>query len=57
MQIDSTYPDVNLTINEELLEAGVLAVNFVQHEAGSGVREVDLCQIMPGEIFFEVQQP
>ena len=50
MQIDSTYPDVNLTINEELLEAGVLAVNFVQHEAGSGIREVDLCQIMPGEI-------
>lgn len=41
---------MNLTINDELLAAGVLAVNLRKTDIGSGVREVDLYQIMPGTI-------
>lgn len=41
---------MNLTINDELLEAGVLAVNLRKTDIGSGVREVDLYQILPGMI-------
>lgn len=37
-----------MTINDDLLQAGVLAINFLKMDTGSGVREVDLCQIMPG---------
>ena len=54
MQIDRTYPDVNLTINEELLDAGVLAVDLRKTDIGSGVREVDLYQVMPGMISYSI---
>jgi hypothetical protein len=37
-----------LTINYELLDAGVLGVNVVKIDSGSGVKEVDLYQILPG---------
>ncbi len=39
---------MNLTINNELLDANVLAVNVMKADSGSGVREVDLYQIIPG---------
>ena len=39
---------MNLTINNELLDANVLAVNLMKADSGSGVREVDLYQITPG---------
>lgn len=41
---------MNLTINDELLEAGVLGVNLRKTDIGSGVREVDIYQILPGMI-------
>lgn len=47
-KIDKTSPVVNLTVNDELVEAGVLAVNLMKSDLGSGVREVDLYQVMPG---------
>lgn len=39
-----------LTVNNDLLDAGVLAVSLRKIDSGSGVREVDLYQIMPGII-------
>ena len=48
LQIDGSYPEVSLAINEDLLNAGVLAVNLIKNDSGSGVKEVDLYKIMPG---------
>ncbi len=39
-----------MTVNDELLEAGVLAVNFMKTDLGSGVKEIDLLQILSGKI-------
>lgn len=42
-----------MTINEELPNASVLAINLRKTDSGSGVREVDLYKIVPG-IYFNV---
>ena len=44
-------PEVNLTVNTELLDAGVLAVNLRKSDSGSGVRTVDVYQVMPGSLY------
>ena len=36
-------------MNNELLDAGVLAVTLNKSDLGSGVQGVDLYQILPGE--------
>ena len=48
LQIDRTYPEVSLTINEDLLDSGVLAVNLMKNDSGSGIKNVDIYKIMPG---------
>ena len=47
-QIDKIHPEVNLTINDELLDANVLAVNINKTDSGSGVKNVDLYRINNG---------
>ena len=54
LQIDRSYPEVNLAINDDLLDAGVLAVNLMKNDTGSGVREVDLYRIMPGMLLIYI---
>ena len=39
---------MNLSINSELLTAGVLAVNVEKRDNGSGVRGVDLYKVLSG---------
>lgn len=39
---------MNLTVNTELLDANVLAVNVMKTDSGSGVKEVDIYQVLPG---------
>lgn len=39
---------MNLTINEDLLDAGVVAVNIRKFDPGSGVKNVDIYKVMPG---------
>ncbi len=43
---------MNLTVNEVLLNAGVLAVSLLKKDTGSGIKEVDLYRVMPGNLLF-----
>lgn len=47
-KIDNEYPAANLTISDELLEGGIMAVDISKRDSGSGVKEVDIYKVTPG---------
>ena len=58
LQIDSALPSANLTLVDDLVKAGTLAVNINKFDNGSGVRDVDIynklrkCTYTSQDIFF-----
>ena len=42
LQIDAGLPSVNMTVVEETLTSGILAVHLQKHDDASGVKNVDI---------------
>ena len=45
-KIDASTPTLNLTINQELLDTGTLALQLGKSDVGSGVASVDIYELI-----------
>ena len=46
LQIDGTSPTLNLTINQALLDTGIVALQLGKSDLGSGVASVDVYELI-----------
>lgn len=45
-QVDGTHPTLNLTVNQDLLSVGTLALQLGKSDVGSGVASVDIYELI-----------